>query len=271
MPSSSEPEATNAIGAAVDAAREALSGGKPYTTVAGSLRERLPDAEDAARAFGDLVGRLYWQDKDLPAVVAFAQEGIRFCLDSADAAEGAGETERALTLRGAAKGLAYNLGSFSWPGWDEPGILVDSAALAIGRDAARLNLRLAQELGRGDLPLSRAHWLLGAHLLAAREAEPAERSFEYAANRAQAAGAPGEELLACAFALLAKRFRTAAADDEADGLLEAVLGCLAGVEQGTGFVQQVETAARVLLPLYGASGVPVIGAAGRPEDSRRTA
>ena len=32
----------------------------------------------------------------------------------------------------------------------------------VGLEAAKLNLRLAVELSRGDLPLSRAYWVLGA-------------------------------------------------------------------------------------------------------------
>jgi len=69
-------------------------------------------------------------------------------------------------LRSTAKGLAYDVGSLTWPGWEEPGIDPTPEDLAFGRECARLNLRLAIELKKPALKISMAYWLVGADALA---------------------------------------------------------------------------------------------------------
>ena len=97
-------------------------------------------------------------------------------------------------LRSSAKALAYDIGSFTWPGWEEPRISPTADELAAGRDCARLNLRLAIELQKPPERVSMAHWLLGAHALAARDFDLAEKEFQLAqaafpaADAAAAAG-----------------------------------------------------------------------------------
>ncbi len=75
------------------------------------------------------------------------------------------DPELANKLRSGAKGCADDFASYAWSGWDEPGITITQADRAAGFDAARVNLRLAIELERGDLPTSRAHWMVGAYYL----------------------------------------------------------------------------------------------------------
>src|SRR5689334_18332785 len=102
--------------------------------------ERQPDPLAVARTYGDLVRHLYWKEKELPAVIAMARAGIQHGIAAARAVE-ASDPDQAYQLRSSAKGLAYDLGSFTWSGWDEPGIIIDPSQEAIGLDAARANLR----------------------------------------------------------------------------------------------------------------------------------
>lgn len=111
--------------------------------------------------------QLYWKHKDLPALVALARAGIRYCLASPE-------------LRHGAKHLAYDTGSFTWPGWEEPGIAPSPDDLEYGRQCAALNLQLAIEQNRPPLGHSKAHWLIGAHALAASDPQTAEHHFKLA-------------------------------------------------------------------------------------------
>ena len=133
--------------------------------------------EIAAR-YQSLLSSLYWHAHDLPAVVTIGRAGILYCLAQSVAEGVAPETVE--PLRSIAKGLAYDLGSFTWPGWEEPGITPTPDDLAVGRDCARLNLRLAIELKKSSARLSMAHWLVGAHALASRDFNLAETEFQLA-------------------------------------------------------------------------------------------
>jgi len=109
----------------------------------------LSDPEAAAAGYRQAVRDAYWEAKDLGAVTSYASAGYAHCLSAAVAAE----EEAAHRLRSEAKALMYDLASFTWPGWGEPGVEVLERDLRIGFDAAITNLRLARDLDKGDLPL----------------------------------------------------------------------------------------------------------------------
>lgn len=115
---------------------------------------------------------------DLPAVVVIGRAGILYCLGQSLTA---GQSPEAVEkLRSAAKGLAYDVGSFTWPGWEESGIHPTPDETSFGRECANLNLRLAIELKKPPSRVSMAHWLIGAHALAANNLETAETEFQLA-------------------------------------------------------------------------------------------
>ena len=62
--------------------------------------------------------RSYPDHHDVALAVAIAYAGVSRLL----AAAASSEAEKAYTLRSAAKSLTYDVASFTWPGWDEPGI-----------------------------------------------------------------------------------------------------------------------------------------------------
>ncbi len=137
-----------------------------------------------ARAYGQLVMDLYWKAKDVPAVVVMGRAGILYALTKAHELE-ATSSEKAAPWFGQAKMIAYNVGSFTWPGWAEKGVTTGPADVRAGRQAAELNLRLAIKLGVPSDKLSAAHWLVGAHLLTANEHAAAVRAFTTAGKLSQ--------------------------------------------------------------------------------------
>lgn len=137
--------------------------------------QRAGSPAEVAERYASLLLDLYWKQHDLPAVVAIGRAGILYCLTQS-VTEGVA-VESSARLRSAAKGLAYNVGSFTWPGWEEPGISPTAADLAAGRECASLNLRLAIELKKPADRIAMAHWLVGAHAMASRDADLAEVQF----------------------------------------------------------------------------------------------
>lgn len=212
------------------------------TFAAIELLSKQQDAVAAVKSFHEVMHHYYWKEKDLSRAIAFGRAGLQHGLTVAQALQTT-EPQRALELRGAAKGLAYDLASFTWNGWDEPGISMTAADLQVGLDAARANLRLAMELKKEPLPLSRAYWMLGAQQLSASKFPEAIASFTTAAEHARSAKTEAEELLSQGFVALATVLHTKGAAGKADW--EAVIRKLSQVTDGEFFVKQIETAHKV--------------------------
>jgi hypothetical protein len=208
-----------------------------------------PDPLAVAKTFSQLMLDLYWQEKNLPLSLAFGRAGAQFALAAAAAVE-AHDPAQAAELRGLAKALTYNLASFTWPGWNEPGIVTTASDVALGLDAARANLRFALELQKGDLPLSRAYWMLGAQQLASGQLAALE-SFQTAARFAAAAGNPSETELCHGFATITQIVaasgdpaRQAAARNE----LQAIRDRLESLPDGESICSQFDSALLVFAP-----------------------
>jgi len=156
---------------------------------------------EIAGRYESLVLDLYWKAHDLAAMVIVSRAGILYCLGQLLVAGHSAETIE--KLEHAAKGIAYNAGSFTWPGWEEPGIHPTAEQLAYGRDCARLNLRLAIELKRPAKGLSKAHWLIGAHALVTRDSELAEKEFQLAQDVLPPSDPAAKEMEPCNLGYLA--------------------------------------------------------------------
>ncbi|MCZ7583987.1 MAG: ATP-binding protein [Deltaproteobacteria bacterium] len=113
--------------------------------------QTLGEPNAAAMAWSKLVLDLYHKGKNLPAVVAIARAGTQYALAEARRVD-ATNPELAADLRSRGKAMAYNLASFTWPGWSAPGIEPTRGDMLIGLDAARVSLRLARELKKGPVP-----------------------------------------------------------------------------------------------------------------------
>jgi len=152
-------------------------------------------AVERLKAIGDEVRRLYWKEKDLPGALRAAREGI----DHGEAAA-VQEPERSEEILGLVKGLFFDTASFSWVGWDEPGITPTEEESARGYDAARRNLGYAIDLKKPDLPRARAHWMLASHALTAGNHDEALEHYREATKFAQSTG--GEAELSRGFEIL---------------------------------------------------------------------
>src|SRR4051812_49214197 len=111
-----------------------------------ALSELKEIAKQALDAFNN--------EHDLAKTVQLLRDGI---------ARGMQEDNPSEEILGVVKGMAYNLASFTWPGWNE--VAVSDEQMVIGRDAAKLNLDMATKLNRPPDKVAMAHWLLGAHAL----------------------------------------------------------------------------------------------------------
>lgn len=202
--------------------------------------ERLcaePDCELAANTFIEWANRLY-AEKDIAGAVAVGRAGIQYCASCRVSGE-----QRA-RLRQQAKAMAFNLGANTWPGWGDDGVIHTESDLAAGLDAARLNLRLSRELGRGPLAESKAHWLLGAHWLARGEYRESAAEFTLAIEQARMAGNVDDEHLSRGYIALIGVLRglpNAARDlARAVDTLEA-----SGTEDGGFYAHQIVTALEI--------------------------
>jgi hypothetical protein len=195
--------------------------------------QSLGDAEKVSGLYGALAHHYARNENDLALSVAMAQAGIRYALTVAQQIaeqdpEGAG------SLRAQAKTIAYNLAANTWPGWGEEGVEPTPQQIAIGWDAAKLNLRLAVALKKGPKKEAHAYWIIGAH--------------ELAAGRYDAAA--GSELMAQGYRAVARIL----ADDtpERRAELEQAKAALQkradeGDEDAGFYLPQLDTALRVFL------------------------
>jgi len=211
--------------------------------------EHLMQQDDplaSIEAFHELMRHCYWQLKDLFGAITFGRAGAQHAFASAAHLD-AGQADLARELRHRGKGFFYDIASFTWPGWNEQGIAITASDLATGFDAARTNLRLAEQLQRGDLPMSRAHWVLGAQRLAAGDRAAAREAFIAAAEYAEKANSRADLLLAHGYMHLVDLL--IGPDEAARRQLDEVKRDLRGQEDGEFFIEQLETAQRVFASL----------------------
>ncbi len=202
----------------------------------------LPDAAPALAGLHELVKHLYWETKRLPAVVFFGCAAVQHGLAAAHRAD---DPDTADALRNAVRGISYDLASFTWPGWGEPTITPGPTDLDAGRHAATLNLALARELARDDRTLSRAHWVTGAHRLAAHDTAGARKAFERAADQLTDPAHASERLLNTGYAALTDL--VTGQDDH--GYQQVTAQLRGGLPGGQGLADQLDTARTVFAPV----------------------
>ncbi|BCX48651.1 hypothetical protein HAHE_25590 [Haloferula helveola] len=189
---------------------------------------------DFIQLCSELMMHLYWEKKDLGGALKVGRAALDTYVRMLESKEGTPEE-----VHHQAKAICYNIASFAWPGWDEPGIEIDADALEAGLRAAERNLELARSLERGALAESRAHWMLGGQLIAHGEHAKARAHFDSASERAAESGKPDEALLAVGFGQLAQMLEAGA--DSSDEL-ERTLSQLSAMEGGDGFADQIRVA-----------------------------
>ncbi len=200
-----------------------------------------------AQRYSDLLQDLYWQQHDVPHAVIFGRAGIRYCLEQA-ARSAKEDPATAAKLKSAAKTMAYHLAVNTWPGWNDEHVKLTASDMAAGFDSARLNLRLATELGRNDETLGNAHWLLGAHHLAAERHQAALDEFSTAATKFRLAKKPAHVAMANGYAGIVHLTQQPTREDGRLQLDKAVAALDAlNSDEARSFLDQLETAAKVFV------------------------
>lgn len=128
---------------------------------------------------------LYWKRKNVPAVVMLSQVGMAHALAAADAVQ---DVDQQRALQNSARRLAYNLASFTWSGWNEPGIALTAADRAAGLEAAQRCVELTERVEGSAKAQANAHWALGAQRLAAGDFAGAATSFDTGVAQARLVG-----------------------------------------------------------------------------------
>ena len=124
----------------------------------------LREENEVVKVFEDLLLDCYWKARSVEQVIHFANAGIHYCL--AQACERDEGDDSARELRFAAKRLATNAASFTWIGWDEPGVEISPDQMRHGIAFARYAVRQLHVLDPTVAQLAFTYWYLGAHLMA---------------------------------------------------------------------------------------------------------
>ena len=209
-----------------------------------SAIHRLNRQDDVLRAlvsYEELVRDLYWKEKNLPASIAIAQAAIEHALAHAELTD---NSELADDYRAKAKAISYNLASYTWPGWKEPGIEITADEIQIGLKAAEQNLQLALSLNRDPLRVGYAHWVLGAQHIAVKDLPAAKADFAQSAALASEVEEHSAVLLANGFEALVDMLITPH-DAAAKKHYAEVKSQLEQVEHGDEYIQQLHNAWKV--------------------------
>lgn len=203
--------------------------------------ERSSDLVQASQAFNRLGGFAYFDRKDVALSLRLRQAGMRYA-ERSIAGDGVADDVRE-ELRGIRKALAFNIASSTWPGWGDD-VLVTPEQMAIGRQAAKLNLDLAVELRRGPDKVSIAHWAVGAHAMAAGDYAHAHEQYRLAVERAAEAGAQDHVALNQGYDALTSVLE---GDAEGSARFAAAVQTLddMNTDDATFFAQQLDTARTV--------------------------
>lgn len=128
-----------------------------------------------AEAFEHLTLDCYHEAMSIAQVLHFGKAGVHFCLARAQILDAKDAAAR--DLRYAAKRMATNVASFTWPGWNEPGIQISREQMRQGLMFARYGVRQLHELDPNPEQLAFTYWFLGAHLLACGQYAEAQEQF----------------------------------------------------------------------------------------------
>ena len=193
---------------------------------AGGLETRWPAPSAGFREVGR---ELYWTHEALPEYIRLQREQI----SRLEAEPG---PEEAVVVR--LVGAFYDLASFTWPGWGKD---VPAEDVELGAEAAERSLRLREDPAYADLDFTvtsgMAHWVVGAHALAAGDFERARAELALSGDETLARGYLGLVDLAEAgdgSALDAVLAELAARDDEDSAFYHDQLVAASGALVRTG-------------------------------------
>lgn len=139
----------------------------------------LGDESKIVDAFFNLVLDCYWKAKSIDQVLHFGHAGIHYCLSRA-AVHDDNDAAAAKNCRVKARWMANNVVSFTWPGWNEPGVTISPEQMRHGLAFARYSVRQLYELELDARQCANTYWYLGIQLIAHKQYDEALKVFEKA-------------------------------------------------------------------------------------------
>jgi hypothetical protein len=211
-----------------------------------SVIDSHEDAIAVGSALSSVVKKLYREYGDVTGMIAAGNLGLDYCRRKS-AAESKEAKKRELKQLG--RIIAFNTAANCWPGWGDPGIIIEAAHLRDGIKLATESQYLVQELALGPRQQGTAHWLIGALELAAGRFGVARVAFEKAEQAFLNAEAMSiEALMARGYIALARK---ADPQSRAEGMkmFSETLERLRtdGSKDAVFFADQLATADRLLL------------------------
>ncbi len=177
-------------------------------------------------------------------MIAAGQSGLAYCLKKA-ALES--NKEMIWAFKRAAQTIAFNTAVNCWPGWADPGIVIEQAQIRVAIEIAEQNRNLVYELGLTFREHGTAHWLVGALELAAGEFDLALAAFRQA-EQSFLAGDETKSLMAHGYIALARKADPRSRVEGAEALNEALERLrVNGSKEALFFADQLATADRVLI------------------------
>jgi hypothetical protein len=156
--------------------------------------------------YNNLAQTFYQQDKDVKTMIDAGRRGVKFALDNAARVEN-DAPQMVAKLKNVAKAISFNVGANTWPGWGDEGIEITASEREAGLEMARLSCRLTEELDLGHKKMGTAHWLLGAHQIAANRPEAAVAELDMATDAFGAAGDGVSTMMARGYRAMAQKLR----------------------------------------------------------------
>src|SRR5260370_4438290 len=142
-----------------------------------SVIDSHEDPTAIGSALNSIVKKLYREYSDVTVMIVAGNLGFDYC-QRKSAAESNEDKIRELKKLG--KIIAFNTAANCWPGWGDPGIIIEEAHLRSGIKLATQSRDLVQELSLGPREQGTAHWLVGALELAGGRFGAARVAFEHA-------------------------------------------------------------------------------------------
>ena len=210
-----------------------------------SVIDSHEDPTAVGSALNSIVKKLYREYSDVTDMIVAGNVGLDYCLRKS-AAESNEDKIRELKKLG--KIIAFNTAANCWPGWGDPGIIIEEAHLRDGIKLANQSRDLVQELALGPREQGTAHWLVGALELAAGRFGAARVAFEQAEQVFLTANATSLALMVRGYIALARKADPQSRPEGVDMLSETLARLRAeGSKDAIFFADQLATADRVLL------------------------
>jgi hypothetical protein len=211
-----------------------------------SLIDARADPIATVSALNSTVQKLYREYNDVTNMIVAGNLGLGYFLRRSTLESDQGKVRE---LKKLGKVIAFNTAANCWPGWGDPGIVIEEAHIRAGIKMANESRDLVEELAFGARELGNAHWLVGALELAAGRFDAARVAFEQAERVSLVQDATSTyTLMARGYVELARKAGPQSRAQGKEALRETLDRLrVQGSKEAIFFADQLSTADRVLL------------------------